>query len=53
MEGWKCPDNICTPICGDNLIIGIEECDDGNKFENDECFNNCTKIPAIEQTKKQ
>ena len=31
-EGWTCPEgSSCTPICGDSLIKGFEECDDGNK----------------------
>lgn len=28
--------------CGDGLITGLEECDDGNTSEDDECLNNCT-----------
>jgi len=34
------------------MINGTEQCDDGNKLDNDECFSNCTLIPAITQTKK-
>ncbi|CAD8194870.1 unnamed protein product [Paramecium octaurelia] len=31
--------NQCQPICGDNLIYGTEECDDGNLIPFDGCFN--------------
>ncbi|CAD8182674.1 unnamed protein product [Paramecium pentaurelia] len=30
---------ICEPICGDQMIINIEQCDDGNYLEYDGCFN--------------
>jgi len=36
IEGWKCEnlglntETICVEICGDGLIIGEEDCDDGN-----------------------
>ncbi|CAK86296.1 unnamed protein product, partial (macronuclear) [Paramecium tetraurelia] len=40
-EGWNIQDlsNQCKPICGDNLIYGTEECDDGNLSPFDGCFN--------------
>lgn len=28
--------------CGDNIVAGIEECDDGNQVNTDECTNTCT-----------
>ncbi|CAD8121346.1 unnamed protein product [Paramecium sonneborni] len=31
--------NPCIPICGDKLIVGEEECDDGNYDPFDGCFN--------------
>ncbi len=31
----------CT-FCGDGLVNGGEECDDGNANDNDDCSNNCT-----------
>lgn len=33
--------NDCT-FCGDGLVNGGEECDDGNADDNDDCSNNCT-----------
>ena len=35
--------DICTPICGDNLKVGPEECDDGNTKNGDGCSANCKK----------
>ncbi|CAD8149950.1 unnamed protein product [Paramecium pentaurelia] len=32
-------ENECKPICGDNIvIIGLEECDDGNEIPFDGCY---------------
>lgn len=31
--------NHCIPICGDKIIVGDEECDDGNNDPFDGCFN--------------
>ena len=31
--------SICSPICGDGLVIGIEKCDAGTKPG---CLPNCT-----------
>ncbi|CAD8071487.1 unnamed protein product [Paramecium sonneborni] len=31
----------CVPICGDGIVNGYEECDDGNLIENDGCSNTC------------
>lgn len=28
----------CEPICGDTLIRGLEECDDGNDIPYDGCY---------------
>ena len=35
--------NSCTTIgfCGDNLVNGNEQCDDGNSINNDSCLNSC------------
>ncbi|CAD8155329.1 unnamed protein product [Paramecium pentaurelia] len=40
-EGWNYLDliNQCVPICGDKIIKGNEECDDGNIIPFDGCFN--------------
>ncbi|CAK70439.1 unnamed protein product (macronuclear) [Paramecium tetraurelia] len=39
-EGWKFIDihQMCQPYCGDKLIVGDEECDDGNDLSHDGCF---------------
>ncbi len=45
--GWTCDDSqpsVCTPICGDGLVLGGEECDDGNTVEGDGCSSLCTLI---------
>ncbi|CAD8179767.1 unnamed protein product [Paramecium pentaurelia] len=41
IEGWNYLDQIkqCLPICGDKIIQGNEECDDGNLIPNDGCYN--------------
>ncbi|CAK61926.1 unnamed protein product (macronuclear) [Paramecium tetraurelia] len=31
--------NQCSPICGNGIIQGYEECDDGNGTSNDSCYN--------------
>ncbi len=31
----------CAPICGDNIKVGIEECDDGDKDSGDGCSSAC------------
>ncbi|CAK74085.1 unnamed protein product (macronuclear) [Paramecium tetraurelia] len=36
--GWQLDWNYCIPICGDKLVIGNEECDDGNQIPYDGCF---------------
>ncbi|CAD8089306.1 unnamed protein product [Paramecium primaurelia] len=47
LNGWKLdqPINICTPICGDLIVLGYEECDisrDTKKsFECNQCVYNC------------
>ncbi len=50
------PGDVCTPICGDSLTIGNEQCDDGNIFDGDGCSALCrrettenTSSAAIEQ----
>lgn len=30
--------NECLPICGDNLIVSLESCDDGNDERHDGCY---------------
>ena len=31
--------SICSPICGDGIVVGIEKCDDGNKGG---CLSDCS-----------
>ncbi|CAD8126121.1 unnamed protein product [Paramecium sonneborni] len=40
-EGWELLEWKCHQICGDNRIAKYsnEECDDGNSFSNDGCYN--------------
>lgn len=39
-NGNDCRDD-CT-VCGDGVMNGAEQCDDGNGVDNDSCRNNCT-----------
>ncbi|CAD8193538.1 unnamed protein product [Paramecium octaurelia] len=32
----------CIPKCGDNIIAGIEQCDDGNNIDMDGCNSKCS-----------
>jgi cysteine-rich repeat protein len=34
-------DNACDPICGDGVVEGYEECDDGNLASGDGCSDVC------------
>jgi cysteine-rich repeat protein len=46
-DGWLCvPDqrtgtDICSPICGDGMVVGGEACDDGNTDAEDGCSATC------------
>jgi len=31
------------PVCGDHVVAGDEECDDGNELDGDACRNDCTR----------
>ncbi|CAD8125726.1 unnamed protein product [Paramecium sonneborni] len=37
-EGWQLNINRCTTVCGDKLVLGREECDDGNLIPHDGCY---------------
>ncbi|CAD8097659.1 unnamed protein product [Paramecium sonneborni] len=39
-EGWTYDELLenCNPVCGDGIIQGQEECDDGNIISNDSCY---------------
>ncbi|CAD8109131.1 unnamed protein product [Paramecium sonneborni] len=38
VEGWELTIYRCSTICGDQLILGTEECDDGNLIPYDGCY---------------
>src|SRR3989344_3346005 len=40
----SCPGDCgsCLPQCGNSIVEGGEECDDGNSIDTDSCKNNCT-----------
>ncbi|CAD8167984.1 unnamed protein product [Paramecium octaurelia] len=51
LDGWEFEEiqNECHPLCGNQMIQGLEECDDGNDIQNDGCYEckfkcdvNCT-----------
>jgi len=33
---------VCVPQCGDGLVAGDEQCDDGNAVDSDSCKSDCT-----------
>jgi cysteine-rich repeat protein len=35
-------DQSCDPICGDNYVLAVEGCDDGNLINGDGCSSSCT-----------
>lgn len=37
------PQDPSLPACGDGLVQGDEECDDGNKIDTDACLSNCRR----------
>ncbi|CAD8073425.1 unnamed protein product [Paramecium sonneborni] len=37
-EGWRLSLSFCDSICGDQIIVRNEECDDGNQIAYDGCF---------------
>lgn len=43
--GYACPAGTdCSPVCGDNMTVGDEECDDGNIDEDDGCSEDMNGI---------
>jgi cysteine-rich repeat protein len=54
-DGKSCTQNLCdpasgcvyvdvVPCCGNSILEGAEECDDGNTNNSDQCSNQCKKI---------
>ncbi|CAD8151440.1 unnamed protein product [Paramecium pentaurelia] len=39
--GFQIKDNKCQAVCGDNMIVDIEQCDDGNIIDGDGCNSQC------------
>ncbi|CAD8120180.1 unnamed protein product [Paramecium sonneborni] len=39
-QGWEIDliQGVCNSKCGDGIIVGKEQCDDGNEIENDGCY---------------
>jgi len=43
-RGFSCQGNqpdVCTPLCGDGIVIGSEQCDDNNNRGADGCSQRC------------
>ena len=44
-QDLKCPKNVCIDgvcvLCGDGVVQGSEQCDDGNAMDNDGCSATC------------
>ena len=36
-----CSSQCTLPVCGDSIVNGIEECDDGNTASKDGCSSSC------------
>jgi len=41
-----------SPVCGDGVVEGEEECDDANAVDGDGCYNNCTRSWLVFVTSK-
>ncbi len=41
--GWTCvgEPSVCSENCGDGVVVGTEECDDGNTTDGDCCSSSC------------
>ena len=39
--------SVCAPVCGDGFLRGKEECDDGNRDNNDGCSADCRLEEAV------
>ena len=50
VEGLVCLDDVCTaPNCGNKMLEPGEECDDGNRFDDDGCDIDCQVSEGIAQ----
>jgi len=50
VEGLVCADDVCqAPNCGNNRLEPGEECDDGNRFDDDGCDVDCRVSEGIAQ----
>ncbi len=46
---WACDTQECpAAVCGDGIVGGGEQCDDGNLVDDDECSNTCLLNAVIE-----
>lgn len=36
---------LTAPVCGDGVISGVEQCDDGNTVDDQACMSDCTDPP--------
>lgn len=43
--GWRCSSTGCTPICGNGVVDGIEQCDDDDLESGDGCSAGCKVEP--------
>jgi hypothetical protein len=41
-----CQEETLADCCGNNLVEGDEDCDDGNSIDNDDCTAQCKKVCA-------
>lgn len=41
---------VCNPVCGDGIISGNEQCDDGNTLNGDGCSSICTTTVQCSDT---
>lgn len=46
LTGFSLSSNICSSLCGDGILVIIEQCDDGNLVNGDGCSSNCTIEPT-------
>src|SRR5690606_20455069 len=42
LSGFLAPRSTCAPICGDELVVGGEECDDGDENTASPEYGKCT-----------